>query len=204
MWAGCCPCVPLIHSFPYLQRCGSSANFLKVHRACIFLNTTFQLIRCIDPFCALGILPYTFVRFLQLSVTISLYFQYSCTTYIVMDTLYACALKRTPSWLAIVVCILPVAEFVWGLAVWQQRFAQQWNLTTYNVSGIILIRILRRHQQTGTAAVGEDISGSKSASPFDVVIAKTMRGDIASLSQEGWLGHQNGSASRDSCKNDHY
>jgi len=109
-----------------------------------------------------------------------------------MDTLYTCALKRTPSWLAIVVCILPVSEFVVGFATLAAAyvFAQQWvgaivsfsvvlmltvNLTTYNVSGCILIRILRKHQQTGVAAAGEDITGSKSASPFDVVIAKTLR-----------------------------
>jgi len=48
------------------------------------------------------------------------------------------------------------------------------NLTIYNVSGVILIRSLLRHQQTGVAAV-EEISTSKSASPFDVVIAKTKR-----------------------------
>jgi len=49
------------------------------------------------------------------------------------------------------------------------------NLTTYNLSGVYLIQILRNHQKTGTAAVGEDITGSKSASPFDIVIAKTMK-----------------------------
>jgi hypothetical protein len=49
------------------------------------------------------------------------------------------------------------------------------NLTTYNVSGVYLIRILRNHQKTGISAAGEDITGSKSASPFDIVIAKTMR-----------------------------
>jgi len=46
------------------------------------------------------------------------------------------------------------------------------NLTTYNVSGFLLIRILRNHKATGS---GEDISGSKSASPFDVVIGRTLR-----------------------------
>jgi len=48
------------------------------------------------------------------------------------------------------------------------------NLGTYNVSGILLIRILRLHERTGLAAVAE-ISTSKSTSPFSVVIAKTIR-----------------------------
>jgi len=52
------------------------------------------------------------------------------------------------------------------------------NLVTYNVSGVWLIRVLRKHQETGTATAGEDISGSKSASPFDVVIKKTVRSMI--------------------------
>jgi len=168
------------------------ATFLKVQRACIFLMTILQSIRCIDPFCTYAILPYSLVRFLQLAVTITLYFSYSCTTYVVMDTLHACALKRTPAWLAIVVCILPVAEFAVGFGCLAAEYviAQQWitaitgffvvlvlavNLVTYNVSGMTLIFILRKHQQTGTAAIGEDISGSKSASPFDIVIAKTIR-----------------------------
>jgi len=69
-------------------------------------------------------------------------------------------------------------------------FAQQWvgaitpffvvlmlavNLVTYNVSGCVLIRILHKHQATGVAEARDDITGSKSASPFDVVIAKTLR-----------------------------
>jgi hypothetical protein len=154
--------------------------------------TTLQCVRCIDPFCALGIWNYTFLRFLQLAVTITIYFQYSSTTYIVMDTLYACALKRTPNWLAVVVSILPVSEFVVGFSmlICEYLVGQQWvgavisfyvvlmftvNLTTYNVSGLYLIRILRNHQKTGISAAGEDITGSKSASPFDVVISKTMR-----------------------------
>jgi hypothetical protein len=154
--------------------------------------TTLQCVRCVDPFCSLGIWPYTFLRFLQLAVTITIYFQYSSTTYIVMDTLYACALKRTPSWLAVVVSILPVSEFVvgFGMLTCEYLVGQQWvgaviafyvvlmlavNLTTYNVSGVCLIRILKKHQLTGVSASGEGITGSKSASPFDVVIAKTMR-----------------------------
>jgi hypothetical protein len=171
----------------------TAVKFMKAHRIFIFIMTVLQCIRCVDPFTALGIWPYDLVRFLQLVITMTLYFQYSCTTYIVMDTLYACALKRTPGWLAIVVCILPVSELVVGFAmlICSYLVAQQWigaiigfyvvlmltvNLTTYNVSGIYLIRILREHQKTGTSATPtEDISGSKSASPFDIVIAKTMR-----------------------------
>jgi len=171
----------------------TAVNFMKVHRISIFIMTVLQCIRCVDAFGTLGFWPYDLLRFLQLAVTMTLYFQYSSTTYIVMDTLYACALKRTPDWLAIVVSILPVSEFVVGFAmlICSYLVAQQWvgavisfyvvlmltvNLTTYNVSGIYLIRILREHQKTGTSASPtEDISGSKSASPFDVVIAKTMR-----------------------------
>jgi hypothetical protein len=154
--------------------------------------TTLQCVRCIDPFCALGIWSYAFLRFLQLAVTITIYFQYSSTTYIVMDTLYACALKRTPRWLAVVVSILPVSEFLvgFGMLACEYLVGQQWvgavisfyvvlmlavNLTTYNVSGFCLIRILKTHQLTGVSTSGEDITGSKSASPFDVVIAKTLR-----------------------------
>jgi len=168
----------------------TTVNILKVHRTCIFIMTALQCVRCIDPFCTLDIWPYFFNRSLQLSVTITIYFQYSSTTYIVMDTLYACALKRTPGWLAIVVSILPVSEFLVGFGMLAAEYlvAQQWvsavvsfyvvlmlavNMTTYNVSGAILMRILRNHQ-TGVYT-GEDISGSKSASPFNVVIAKTKR-----------------------------
>jgi uncharacterized membrane protein len=98
-------------------------------------------------------------RPLQLSVTITIYFQYSATTYVVMDTLYACVLKRTPSWLAIVVSFLPVSEVFVGVSMYAAEFAiaQQWvaavisfyvvlmftvNLLVYNISGITLIRIL--------------------------------------------------------------
>jgi len=49
------------------------------------------------------------------------------------------------------------------------------NLLAYNFSGIYLIRILRNHQKTGTGASGEDVSGSKSASPFDIVISRTFK-----------------------------
>jgi len=48
------------------------------------------------------------------------------------------------------------------------------NLVTYNVCGVLLIRVLRHHQKTGLALV-EEISGSKTASPFDIVIKKTIR-----------------------------
>jgi len=171
------------------HRRATTVNILKVHRACIFIMTALQCLRVIDPFSALGIWPYGFVRFLQLAVTISIYFQYSSTTYIVMDTLYACVLKRTPTWLAIIISILPVSEFVVGFGMLAAEYlvGQQWvgavvsfyvvlmltvNLTTYNVSGVLLIRLLRNHQSTGA---GEDISGSKSASPFDVVISKTLK-----------------------------
>jgi hypothetical protein len=151
--------------------------------------TALQCVRCIDPFSALGIWPYAFIRFLQLAATITIYFQYSATTYIIMDTLYACVLKRTPTWLAIIIAILPMMEFVVGFSMLTAEYVvgQQWsgaviafnvvlmllvNLVTYNVSGVLLIRLLRNHQVTGA---GEDISGSKSASPFDVVIKKTIR-----------------------------
>jgi hypothetical protein len=154
--------------------------------------TVLQCIRCVDPFCAFGIWPYAMIRFLQLSITITIYFQYSTTTYVVMDTLYACALKRTPTWLAFVVSILPVSEFFVGFAMFAAEYAvgQQWvaaviafyvvlmftaNLLTYNISGIMLIRILRKHQSGAATPSGEDITGSKSASPFDVVIRKTTR-----------------------------
>jgi Zn-dependent protease with chaperone function len=51
------------------------------------------------------------------------------------------------------------------------------NIIAYNVSGFTLIRILRNHQRDGPTASGggEDISGSKSATPFDIVIRKTVR-----------------------------
>jgi len=167
----------------------TTVNILRVHRVCIFIMAALQCVRCIDPFSALGIWPYALTRFIQLAVTITLYFQYSAATYVCMDTLYACALKRTPCWLAVIVSILPASEFVVGFGLLTAEFVsgQQWaaavanfhivlalavNLTTYNVSGLWLIRILRNHQQTG---VGEDISGSGSASPFDVVIDKTCR-----------------------------
>jgi hypothetical protein len=109
-----------------------------------------------------------------------------------MDTLYACALKRTPGWLAIVLSIVPTLACLIGFAglICEFAVAKQYvmafvyyfvvisltvNLITYDVSGICLIRILRKHQTTGVAAAGEDLSSSKSACKFDVVIAKTMR-----------------------------
>jgi hypothetical protein len=127
-------------------------------------------------------------RILTFLVTVTIYFQYSATTYIVMDTLFLCALKRTPKSLAIIVSILPVCALVIGLAglVMEFRSGQQWvtavvnfyvvfslgvNVLTYNVSGMWLIALLRNHIGSST----EDISGSKSASPFAVVVAKTFR-----------------------------
>jgi len=167
----------------------TTVNMLRVHRVCIFIMTALQCVRCVDPFASLGIWSYYFTRTLQLAVTILLYFQYSTTTFVCMDTLYACALKRTPYWLTIIVSILPALALVLGLFALVAEFveARQWvtaaldffivvsvgaNLTTYNVSGACLIQILRKHQLTGS---GEEISGSKSASPFALVISKTLR-----------------------------
>jgi len=167
----------------------TTVYMLRVHRICILIMTTLQFVRCIDPFCALGIWTYELIRVLQLSVTITIYFQYSTTTYVIMDTLYACVLKRTPWWLAYIVSIIPVSECIVGFAMLAAEFAigLQWvgavisfyvvfmfavNMVTYNVSGFLLIRILRTHQE-GTPA-SDDISGSK-ASPFALVIAKTTR-----------------------------
>jgi len=161
---------------------------LKVLRACIFIMTALQCVRCIDPFSAQGIWPYVLTRILTFLVTVTIYFQYSATTYIVMDTLFLCALKRTPKSLAIIVSILPVCALVIGLAglVMEFRSGQQWvtavvnfyvvfslgvNVGTYNVSGMWLIALLRKHIESSS----EDISGSKSASPFAVVVAKTFR-----------------------------
>jgi hypothetical protein len=145
-----------------------------------------------DPFTALGIWPYMFTRTLATMITITIYYQYSTTSFVLMDTLYTCALKRTPSWLSVVVFILPTSYFGVGIGMLVCEFVvnQQWgsavldfflvllfgvNLATYNASGLWLIRILRNHQRTGIAAAGEDLTGSKSASPFDVVISKTKR-----------------------------
>jgi len=106
-----------------------------------------------------------------------------------MDTLYACALKRTPCWLAIVVSILPAMEFVVGIGTLITEFTldQNWvtairefyivfalavNMTTYDLSGFWLIRILRNHQPTGAV---EEVSGSKSPSRFDAVISRALR-----------------------------
>jgi hypothetical protein len=166
---------------------------LKAHRICIFIMTTLQCVRCIDAYTAQGIWSYPTVRFLGLCITISIYFLYSSTSFILMDTLYACALKRTPGWLATVLCILPASYFVMGFGglVFEYLVAKQWgaailsfylclmfllNLITYNGSGVCLIRILLNHQRTGISAAGEDLTaGSKSASPFDIVISKTRR-----------------------------
>jgi len=170
----------------------TNVNMMKMLRLCLFIMTILQCVRCIDPFSTLGIWPYFFARSIQLAVTFTIYFQYSATTYIVMDTLYACALKRTPDWLAMVVFIIPVSYFVVGVVMLGAEFAvgQQWvsavvsfyavvmltvNTTTYNVSGVILIRMLRNHQVIGSNSSVEDISGAKSASPFELVIAKTRR-----------------------------
>jgi hypothetical protein len=109
-----------------------------------------------------------------------------------MDTLYACALKRTPGWLAIMVSIVPTLACLIGFAglICEFVVAKQYvmafvyfyvvisltvNLITYDVSGVCLIRILRNHQTTGAAAAGEELSSSKSACKFDLVIAKTTR-----------------------------
>jgi len=164
----------------------------KALRVCIFIMTALQCVRCIDPFAAQGIWPYPFTRSVTLLVTITLYFQYSAITYIVMDTLFACALKRTPTSLAIIVSILPAGALVIGLAglIGEFRADRQWvsavsnfyvvvslfvNVATYNASGLWLIAIIRKHQLTGSAPAGEDISGSKTATPFELVVAKTFR-----------------------------
>jgi len=175
------------------HRRATTVNMLKAHRVCVFIMTALQCVRCIDAYTAQGIWSYTTLRFLQLCVTICIYFLYSTTSFILMDTLYACALKRTPGWLATVLCILPASYFVMGFGglVFEYLVAKQWgaailsfylclmfllNLITYNGSGVCLIRILLNHQRTGISAAGEDLTaGSKSASPFDIVISKTRR-----------------------------
>jgi len=180
--------LPRIHKVDSKRR-PKAVNTMRVLRICIFIMTALQCVRCIDPF-ALSIWPYALTRFIQLAVTITLYFQYSAITYLSMDTLYACALKRTPEWLAVVLAILPAIEFVvgFGTLIFEQVVGQQWvkavpnlyvvvslvvNLSTYNFSGVWLIRVLRKHQQTASSA--DVTTGSKSASPLDVMIAKTTR-----------------------------
>jgi len=175
------------------RRSLASQYFLRIHRACIFTMTVAQLIRCIDPFASLEILPHAVVRSIQLIVTLSVYFEYTCTSYILMETLYACVLKKTPRYLCMMVSILPVSYIGVGVVIYIVQSSvlnpKQWmdaisgwffvlvlgvNMSTYDVSGLLLIRVLRHHQQTGSALV-EEISGSKTASPFDIVIAKTIR-----------------------------
>jgi len=175
------------------RRSRTSLNFLRVHRVCIVAMTVLQLIRCIDPFASLGIWPVPLVKILQTLVTLTVYFEYSCTSYVLMETLYACVLKKAPQYLSIVVSFLPISYIGVGLVtlIVQSTVAypKQWvdaisgwffvlvigaNLITYNVCGFLLIRVLRHHQQTGLAIV-EEISGSKTASPFDIVIKKTIR-----------------------------
>jgi len=168
----------------------TTVTMLKILRVCIFTMTTIQFVRCIDPFCALGIWIYEMTRSIQLGVTIMIYIQYSATTYVCMDTLYACALKRTPGWLAIIGAILPTLAVLLGLLglicefVLEKQYVMAvvnfyvvisltTNMIAYDLSGFWLIRVLRIHQRTG--AGGEELSSSKSACKFDVVIAKTMR-----------------------------
>jgi hypothetical protein len=154
--------------------------------------TMLQCVRCIDPIGTNLILSYDAIRFISLTVTLTIYFEYSATSYVVMDTLYACALKKTPSWLNVILTILPVSEVLvgFGMAIAQYTVAQQWvaavvsfhvavvfsvNMITYDISGLKLIRILRDHQNGTATATGEDLSGSQSAKPFEVVIKKTYR-----------------------------
>jgi len=154
--------------------------------------TILQCVRCIDPLGANLIYPYDFLRFTSLTVTLTIYFEYSATAYVVMDTLYACALKRTPSWLKVILGVMPFTDVLvsFGCAIAQYTTHQQWvaavvgfhaalifsvNMTTYDICGLKLIRILKEHQNGTT---GEDISGSQSAKPFEVVISKTYRAMI--------------------------
>jgi len=119
-----------------------------------------------------------------------------------MATLYACALKTTPTWLDAAVCILPTSFAMVGFAaiICEYVVARQWvsaalgfyqvlmfttNVTTYNVAGVHLIRILRNHQRTAPSEGSG--SGSKSASPFDLVITKTKR-SMAMLSLPSMFG----------------
>jgi len=64
-------------------------------------------------------------------------------------------------------------------------------MIAYVSSGLYLIRILRRHQR-GESGTGEDTEGSKTASPFDLVITKTYRSMILlalpSIAVVGLLG----------------
>jgi len=175
------------------RRTRTSLQFLRIHRVCIVAMTVLQLIRCIDPFASLGIMPYGFVHSLQIIVTFTIYSEYSCTSYVLMETLYACVLKRPPRYLSIIAWILPISYIGVGVTMFvvQSSVAhpKQWmdavagwyfvlvigaNMVTYDVSGLLLTRVLRHHQKTGLALV-EEISGSKTASPFDVVIKKTIR-----------------------------
>jgi hypothetical protein len=165
---------------------------LKVHRMAIFIMTFLQLVRVIDPFSVYYIWPYPFARFLQATVTICVYFEYGSTTYIIMDTLYACALKRTPKWLAYIVIVLPITQtFVgYGVFIGEYTVGKQWvnsitqlyaafvlfsNVITYNVCGCILIRLLRKHELGEATNSDNDLSDSKPASPFGVVMTRTLR-----------------------------
>jgi len=175
------------------RRSLASLYFLRIHRVCIVAMTVLQLIRCIDPFASLGIMPYAFVHSLQILVTLTVYFEYCCTSYVLMETLYACVLKKAPRYLSIAATILPLSYIGVGVVMFIVESSvanpKQWmdaiagwffvlvigaNLVTYNVCGLLLIRVLRHHQQTGLALV-EEISASKSASPFNIVIKKTIR-----------------------------
>jgi len=184
----------LSHTHKGSQRNKATVNNVKVVlRVSVFIMTALQCVRIIDPFGSLGVWPYAFTRVLQLFITISIYFQYSATCYIWMDTLYVCALKRTPRWLAVVISVVPCSQIVVGFVRLIGEFTDggQWtlalinfytiftlllNVVTYNVSGFLLVRILRSHEVAGVSTnASEDITGSKSASPFNVVITNTIR-----------------------------
>jgi len=151
------------------------------------------MVRFIDPFAALSIWPYAFCRFLQVTITMFIFFQFMFLCFVLMDTLYACAMKSSPQWLYWLAVVLPWSQAIVGYTILgiEGQVAEAWpraisngfgalivigNCLAYDGCGGYLIFILKRHHRLGGSDSGEpNDSGTKSQDTIVLVIRKTLR-----------------------------
>jgi len=169
-----------------------TTKMLLSHRMLNFAVTFIQLLRCVDPFAANGIWPYLFCRILQAFVTAFIFFQFVTLSFVLMDTLYACALRQTPISLAWSAVILPLSQFIVSFTVLglEPRSSTAWpralnnafgacvvlgNWIAYIICGCNLIYVLKRHRKL-TSGVDEsrDSSGSKTDTLAKVIRKTTV------------------------------
>jgi len=181
-------CVVIAHRLVLVSRCGGrsslSSRTLAFHRGLIFAACGLQLLRCIDPFAVWGIWPRTFCLVIQITVSMTVCYQLTTLSFIMIDTLYACAKKRTPRFLLYVALILPLCQTLLAIIASSIRVPTPGvnamnafsgaalvflNMGLYDGLGFYLVWMLKRH--TRLTVTHEE----PSTNPLQLVITRTFK-----------------------------